>query len=591
MLTWMLFIIMCLSIVALIPLAAGLVWGVWQRRDAVQAVLQRLVRAIYALGYGTGMHLPSETVPSDPAALSSLTRWRARRARRYLQTHASLALDVLRRDPDVAATALLRASELEAARRPPSRESAEYPVLATMGYGGSRPTLRTLPKLTPWNMRRFSEQPPARRAINAITNPILDLPFSIELRRPVGKREQAGEQQPTEEQQRRIEAVTEMLLRPNNDLTGRQMLEMVLEDLLVFGAGPLEVQPNMSDERPLFLFPVDAQSIRINVNWHPGSREFRYSQGRGYVFSSIGTTEDVKLQDEEMLYIRLNPRTSTPFGYGYLEVAFETITAFLGAFEFATRRASNATPNFGIFLGENVTIDQVRRWQHYWENEIEGYGKVPILGGGRQPNVFSMAGSGEDPLWLKWQEWLIRIVAMSFGISPMRLGLERDINRTTAEQGSSDDWATIAPVANTVRDAFTHWVLWRRLGWYDLEFQWQVKTSDELRQAEVLAEQYNMNGITVDEVRQHYERPPLADGLGQFTKTPYEAMIKSAVMPQLGRTEEESEDELEERKSSPLEGFAWYTPFDEERDVLSPQEAAFVRALMRQQRRERAVAG
>ena len=436
--------------------------------------------------------------------------------------------------------------------------------------------------------------PPVRRAINAITNPILDLPFTIELRAPIGKREQAGEQQPTDEQQQRIEAATEMFLRPNNDLTGRQMLEMLLEDLLVFGAGPLEVQENQSDARPLFLFPVDAQSIRINVNWQPGSREYRYSQGRGYVFSSVGTTEDVKLQDDELLYMRLNPRTSTPFGYGYLEVAFETVTAFLGAFEYATRRASNATPNFGIFLGEHATIDQVRRYQHYWENEIEGYGKVPILGGGRQPSVFSMAGTGDDPLWLKWQEWLVRIISISFGISPMKLGLERDVNRSTAEQGSADDWITIAPVANLLKDAFTYWLLWKRLGWADLAFQWQIRTADERKQAEILAEQYTMNGITVDEIRQVYDRAPLPDGLGQLTKTPYEAAVKAALMlaappdaepGEPGAREDEDQDET---PATPRQDARALTPFVwEDEDELSPQERAFVRELLKAQRRER----
>ena len=35
------------------------------------------------------------------------------------------------------------------------------------------------------------------------------------------------------------------------------------------------------------------------------------------------------LNDNELSYIRLNPRTHTPFGLGRVEVAFETINAFL----------------------------------------------------------------------------------------------------------------------------------------------------------------------------------------------------------------------------------------------------------------------
>jgi hypothetical protein len=433
-----------------------------------------------------------------------------------------------------------------------------------------RPLQRTLPKLTPAALRQFGTYPPARRALNTLENPIMDLPWHIDLRRPVGQKAHEKAAQPTSNQQARIVAATNMLTQPNDEMSWREFLEPVLEDILTFGGGPIEVQENTSDDRPLFLWPVDAQSVRMNAAWQPGRDTFRYSQARGYLYSAMGTTDDVYLQDDELLYLKLNPRTSTPFGLGYLEVAFETVNAFIGAFDYATRRASNMTPQFGIFLGENVTIDQVRTWQHYWENEIEGYGKVPIMGGGRQPSVFNMQGTGQDTLWLQWQEYLIRVIAMSFGVSPMRLALERDVNKSTAAQGASDDWATISPVANTVKDAITHWILWKRLGWHDLEFQWDVRTADELKQADIMLAQWESDAIKVDEIRQSYERPPLEDGLGQHTKSAYEAIFKAP--PASGGTGQETNI---------------VTPFDQEKDSLKPQEAAFVRELLRAKRYER----
>ena len=222
-----------------------------------------------------------------------------------------------------------------------------------------------------------------------------------------------------------------------------------------------------------------------------------------------------------------------------------------------------------------MTIDQVRRWQHYWENEIEGYGKIPIIGGGKQPSVFNFSNGGEDQLWLKWQEFLIRVIAMSFGLSPFKLGLERDVNRSTSEASQDSDWATIAPIANTIKDYLTHWLLWYRLGWDDLEFVWNIRTADELRQAEILAEQWNSDGIYVDELRKVYERPPLPDGLGQLTKSAYLTALKASMA---STTTPDGADD----------GTAIATPFDREKDSLSPQEAAFVRESMRQERRKRA---
>jgi hypothetical protein len=449
-----------------------------------------------------------------------------------------------------------------------------------MGFGGRQPLQRTLPKLTPWSLRRFSEYPPARRALNAIKLPILDLPFGFGLKKSVGARKYDADPEPTAEQHERIKAATEMLMRPNDEYPGREFLEMILEDLLILGGGAFEAQESHEDERPLFLWAVDSQSVRINTQWKPGSRDFRYSQGRGSLLGGAGIMDDVKLQDEDLCYMKLNPRTSTPFGLGYLEIAFSTVNAFIGSFEYAERRASNSTPNYLIFLGENATPEQVTRFRHYWENEIEGYGKIPIMGGGRAPGVHPFTGNTEDPLYLKWQEWLVRVIAMSFGVSPMRLGMERDVNRSTADQGAADDWATIAPTAHVVEEAITHWILWKRLGWSDLEFRWQIKTSDEMKQAQILATQWESDAIYVDELREIYERSPLPDGLGQMTKTAYEAAIKAAAGMPSGPGQ----------LPVATEGHT-ATPFSDIDDkLLSPQERAFLREAMRE-RRQRAVAG
>ena len=518
-------------------------------------------------------------------------RYREQRARKFLAAQPAAALAVLRQDPSLAATALhslyandaafvARINAMDAARSGPERESLAYPVLSSMGFGGRQPLQRSIPKPTAWNLRRFSEYPPSRRAINAIKLPLLDLPFSVGLTKPIGAKRYDADPEPTEEQHARIAAATALLMRPNDEYPGREFLEMILEDLLILGGGTFEVQPSDADERPLFLWAVDSQSVRINTQWTPGSHDFRYSQGRGYLFGAAGTNDDVKLQDEDLCYVKLNPRTSTPFGLGYLEVAFGTVNAYIGSFEYAERRASNSTPNYLIFLGENATPEQVSRFRHYWENEIEGFGKIPITGGGRAPAVHPFIGTGEDPLFLKWQEFLIRVIAMSFGISPMRLGLERDVNRNTAEAGQADDWATIAPVANVVKEAITRWVLWKRLGWTDLEFSWQIRTSDEMKQAQILALQWESDALYVDELREIYERSPLPDGLGQMTMTAYQAAIKAAAGMPTGRGVSGEDDDHG----------GVVSPFgDIEETQLSPQERAFLREAMRE-RRQRAVA-
>jgi hypothetical protein len=449
--------------------------------------------------------------------------WQARQTAKiqsYLQAHQDLAVAVLRQHPELSVAAAHAAmADLMAAQRG-ERKSAPWPILSQLGLGAKYPLTTTLPKVSPFNLRRFSEYPPARRAINAICNPIVDLAWEITLDRQPSdpKREM------TLDEEAGVEVATRCLRQPNPDDSWRTLLEAVLEDLVIGGYGSLELVETGRPLKPLDLYGVDGQSIRLNASWNGDPAVPRYSQALAYVGMTVGTHDAIQLYDDELVYMRLNPRTHTPFGLGYLETAFSIINAWLGAFEYAERRASNATPNFAIFLGEDVDLPTVRQWQQYWQEQIEGYGKTPILGGGKSPAVLSMVGTGEDQLYLRWQEMLIRIIALAFGLSPMTLGLERDVNRATAQTQDVADWDAIKPVAQTVEDYLTHRVLWKKLGYGTLRFKFLVKDADELRQAQILQAQYDMDAVTIDEVRQSYEREPLPNGKGGLTKSEYTAM-------------------------------------------------------------------
>ena len=467
------------------------------------------------------------------------------KASRFLQQNNDLALEALRRDPVMAANAV-NTYFMQAMSE--GRKTMEYPILNQLGTGGKQSVGLSLPKVTPFNLRRFSEHPPARRAINAICNPILDMPWVIE---PIPQDVKSTRQMEdlSVEHELQIAIVNRMLRKPNDDDSWRTLLEQILEDMVVGGYGAIELVKTHNPLRPYDMYPVDGQSIRINIAWDKDRdpTEYRYSQSLGYVGIGVGTHEPIKLLDDELIYIKFNPRTNTPFGFGYLESAYIAVNAWIGAFEYAERRASNATPNFGIFLGENVTIDQVRRYQQYWEEMIEGYGKVPILGGGKQPQTFQLTGTGEDQLWIKWQEFLIRVIAMSFGVSAQKLALERDVNRNTAEIQASADWETVAPVANTVEDYITHKFLWKQLGFYDLHFKWIVKLTDEEKQASILESRWNMNAITADEIREFYDQEPLSDGIGTLVKAQLESLAQQMALPTPELGGPLTDEELEER--------------------------------------------
>lgn len=400
-------------------------------------------------------------------------------------------------------------------RKAPQRHTEITP--ATFGFGRSRPAKQAVAKPTMRNLRAFSKTPYARRAINRIKNPICMLEWEVVPLPGVTE---------TPELARQIEVATYCLSNPNGDDSWRSLAEQVLEDTLI-GAGAIETQVSGDPLRPLWMWPVDGLSIQVYPAWAGNADEARYAQAVGNG-TQIGGGPLIQLRDDELIYVRPNPTTSSPFGTGPLEVAFNSIARQIGVSEFAGNITTNARPSVFLNLGEGVDAPALAAFRSYWTNEIEGQGKTPIMGmkGGSVERLYPEGDSG---LFLQWQEFLKTEIAIAFDLSPMNLGVERDVNRSTAEVGSDRDWDdAIKPRASELASYMTRHALHRRLGFYQLQMRFVgLDKEDEKLGAEIFAIEWKAGAITPDEYRETRGRPPLASRWSKLTGVDLE-MAKAA---------------------------------------------------------------
>jgi phage portal protein BeeE len=371
-----------------------------------------------------------------------------------------------------------------------------------------------LPKPTPANLRRFSETPVTRKAINTIKDRIATMRWRVQGKE--GGVAQAGDV--------RLRVLRANLETPNADDSFRTLTEQVIEDVLVGGCGAIEVQTTPDPQRPLLLWPVDGTSVRIYAGWSGDSDEPRYAQVTPW-------GQRVDLRNDELVYIRLNSRTHTPFGLGRLEVAFETISWLLGAQEHAARLASNTIVQFALWLAEMppASYDKVISW---WQNEIEGTGRVPIIANlPAKPEVLRFSEGSDRDLRLEWQHFLIRIVADAFDLPPLLLGLEQDVNRATADALVDEAFRTaVVPTARLYAEHLTREVIGRKLGWDDLEFVFDdLEVFDERAQAEVDEILLRSDVLLPDEVRVRRALPALPGGWGALSHTQRQMLIGSRV--------------------------------------------------------------
>jgi len=375
-------------------------------------------------------------------------------------------------------------------------------ILTPVQYPG-----RHLPKPTPMNLRRFAETPVVRRAINVIKDRIAAMDWQVRVRRGAGPADAA-------EVVKKLRALRRTLEEPNASDSFRTLMEQVIEDALTGGYGAIEMEPTGDAARPAMLWAVDGASIRINARWDGQAETPRYAQAQpGQLESS-----SVELRDDQLMYIRMNPRSFTPFGLGPLEVAFETVNQFLSAHRFAGKLAANTVAQYALWLNEATPAqhDRLIRW---WQDEIEGTGRVPLISTEQKPEVLRFAQGTDADMRLAWQEFLIRMVANAFGLPPLMLGLEADVNQSTAAEMTDEAFrGAISPLAMLLAGHITRDLFGKCIGWREFEFVFNdLSARDEETELAVQVKLLQAGVLTVNEVRAMRGLGPLErDGVTQL---------------------------------------------------------------------------
>ena len=386
---------------------------------------------------------------------------------------------------------------LKAQATPTPRKTQPLPAILSP-YQSPTSNNHALPKPSAASLRKFAETPVARRAINLVKDRIASMDWQIRVRRGVD---------PTtiESLQEKLDALRSALEQPNTSDSFRTLFEQVLEDTLVGGFGAVEMKPTGDAAKPFELWAIDGAAIQIDPRWNGDPESPRY----GFQTGKVGTEAVTPLLDSELMYIRLNPRTYTPFGLGRLEVAYESISQLLSANRYAGRLASNSVVQYALWLDE-TTPEQHDRLIRWWQDEIEGTGRVPVLSCEKKPEVLRFAGGTDADLRIAWQEFLIRMIGNAFDLPPMMLGLEADVNQSTASEFADEAFqSAIVPVARLLAEHISRDLFGKCIGWPEFEFLFNdLESRDEQGELAIQIQLLNAGVLSVAEVRAMRGLPP-----------------------------------------------------------------------------------
>ena len=391
------------------------------------------------------------------------------------------------------------------------RKSWQFPYLPASINRLSVPIAKTIP----YSLRRMSRTPVPRRAINMIKGSVTAQNWDV---RPI---EGIVADDP-DEQAQRIKIGKSLFKHPNNQDSFQSLLEMMIEDLCVVGSTALEMRFTVNPDRPLKCWAVNTDSVRIFTAWSESTPEMpHYAQMTGLK----GERGAIIFYDDELMYLRDNQATDSPFGLGKMEVAMQSVNAVLGVQDMAGKAGADQIHKCWLWWEQPQADASYQIVRRHIQNELEGQAKVSIIGGMKKPEIVEINPVTVEDLLLPWQEMLIRMIANAFDLSAMSLGITEDVNRATgAVLGDRDFRTAVVPMARRIEDAFTRRILHAKLGWYDLEFKFlNLDDPDAQTKMGLFAQQYSTNAITPNEIAIGMGRQPQAGPFGALTQ--FEAMI------------------------------------------------------------------
>jgi HK97 family phage portal protein len=294
-----------------------------------------------------------------------------------------------------------------------------------------------------------------------------------------------------------IEIIKNIIENPNLIDSRSSFTKRLIDDAMVLDAMCAEVAKCRSNRQPVYLYPVDGSTIQMVVPYdYTDDNAARYMQNQ-FDGMKYFTAKDIA-------YLQRNYFTYQPYGLSPIQVAYQYIRYYLDSTEQANDKATNATAEFLISLGDGVTEEQRNSFCEYMKNEIEGTGHIPVVAGSKNIETRQIKAINSDGLYLQWMDKLTQIVGVAFGIPPEKLGMVVANDRSTGEdQENAMIQELIKPYACMLEDLYNKYVIdtMGLGGVLKFEFIFEDSERQKTAKSKRIVDEYYKGVITENEVR------------------------------------------------------------------------------------------
>ena len=291
-----------------------------------------------------------------------------------------------------------------------------YPILEPSGhFMRSMQDFRRIPL---GRLRNLANTLPVQRCIRRVCSTILAMAWSINPPKEDAKKDSAIEL---------AKAIKMAIRRPNREMSHSTygcLTESMVSDVYTQSFAAIERQEGSKDTQPFWLWTTNSAGIHVNPEWNPtiegvvpkffdllgGDRKPIFSKN---LFLVYGFSNSYELTSPSVV-----------------ELAYNMIEAWLGISKFQFTTTTNAIREYMLILEEVHSQEELDLFREYWRTEVEGEGRIPILNG--KVNVTKLGARNDEELYLKYNEYLLRMIALAFGMNARDMNITEHDNRATA---------------------------------------------------------------------------------------------------------------------------------------------------------------
>ena len=339
-----------------------------------------------------------------------------------------------------------------------------------------------------------------------------------------------------------MENVMRLFMLPNSDNESMKDLALkVYRDVLVYdeaGMQILKAERASGSKIPYELIcNVSGEELFVNPR-----KNGTLPNKRTYLQMKNGTQEVASWDKDQLINFIRNKRAGYANGMSPIESCATSVLGDLEGMNFNLKFfENNARPDIA-FLFENLgfgkgksSLDRAKAW---YLNNHQGKPHLPLFMGAEKGNVKiqELKYTHRDMQFLDWQGYLLSRIMGVYGMQPIVLGLtshgEGMSKLDTEIQGDEFKKNMLIPLVNLFTSSLNTSLVWNdsNLNYDDVYItSSNLDIDDEAKQAEIDEKYLDRGVVTINQVRNRLQMPPVPWGALPFVPlnyAPYDTLVK-----------------------------------------------------------------